>query len=203
MITTHKYEGKNKEELLKKICEDLNFESTDLFIYENEITGKIFKNKKYELEIITYKDVIFYLKDFIAHLKKSLKLDINSEININENVINIMLVSDNNAILIGKDGKTMKAIQIILKQILQRNIKSDFRLNLDIANYKIKKIKNLEREIKNIAREVLRTKIEVKLDPMNSYERRLVHTVISEFEDLETESEGTEPQRYIKVKYKD
>ena len=66
----------------------------------------------------------------------------------------------------------------------------------------VKKVKRIEREIKKIAKEVLNSKIEAKLDPMNSYERRIVHTIISNFEKLETESFGQDPMRYVVIRYK-
>ena len=74
---------------------------------------------------------------------------------------------------------------------------------VDVSIYKDKKVKRLEREVKRIMREVENTKIEAKLDPMNSYERRLVHTIVSENENLETESFGENPNRYVVIKCKE
>ena len=68
---------------------------------------------------------------------------------------------------------------------------------------KVNKEKRLEREIKKIAKEVITSKIEAKLDPMNSYDRRLVHTIIAEYEDLETESFGENPNRYVVIRHKE
>ena len=91
-----------------------------------------------------------------------------------------------------------------LDEYLYSNLNQfNLKLSLDIGNYRAKKIKNLEREIKNICKEVLNTKVEVKLDPMNSYERRIVHSIVSEFEDLQSISEGVEPHRYTIIKIKD
>ena len=75
------------------------------------------------------------------------------------------------------------------------------KINLDIAGYKSKREKNIMYEAKKIAREVSKTKIDAKLDPMNSYERRLVHTAISDFKHIDTESEGEEPNRCVVIKY--
>jgi spoIIIJ-associated protein len=63
-------------------------------------------------------------------------------------------------------------------------------------------MKKIEIEVRKIAKEVLETKIDAKLDPMNSFERRLVHTIVSEFDGLYTESEGEPPNRYVVIKYK-
>ena len=79
----------------------------------------------------------------------------------------------------------------------------DIKVNLDASSYKKKKEEYFEREIKKIAKEVLNTKIDVKLDPMNSYNRRIVHNIVSKFKNLETESVGEEPNRYTIIKYKE
>ena len=69
--------------------------------------------------------------------------------------------------------------------------------------YKAKKINNLEHEIKKIVKDILDSKIAVKLDPMNSYERMIVHNYVSKYENLKTESIGEEPNRYIIIKYEE
>ena len=74
---------------------------------------------------------------------------------------------------------------------------------MDASNYKRKKEQNFIKEIEKIIKEVLETKIDVKLDPMNSYNRRIVHNLVSDYENLETESVGEEPNRYTIIKYKE
>ena len=117
--------------------------------------------------------------------------------------IDIILISDNNSILIGKDGKTLKSLQILIRQSLLIQTNINIKINLDVANYKAKKIKNMKYEVKKIAKDVLKSHIDAKLDPMNSYERRIVHNMISEYENLQTESIGEEPNRYVLIKYKE
>ena len=74
---------------------------------------------------------------------------------------------------------------------------------LDISNYKAKREKHLIYEVKNLCQDVLKTKMDVKLDPMNSYERRIVHSTVSSFKNLITESEGESPNRYVVIRYKE
>ena len=199
MITLHKYEGKNVD-LLKEQC--LN-ELKDAYMVTKELESGLFKGKKYQLEAITKEEIISSIKSFINELSKNMNLEINSEIRIEENNINILLVSDNNNILIGKDGKTLNAIQLILRQSFKELNQFDLRIIVDVSNYKAKKIKNLEYEVKKICKEVLKTKVEVKLDPMNSYERRTVHSIVAEFEGLQSISYGETPNRYTVIKIKD
>ena len=77
------------------------------------------------------------------------------------------------------------------------------KLNLDVSNYKVKKLKNIERLVHGIAKDVEESGLTVSLDPMNSYERRLVHTIISEYPNLTTESVGEGKDRHVTIKYKE
>ena len=131
-----------------------------------------------------------------------MNVTIESEINITEdNIYNINLVTSNNSILIGKEGKTLDAIQCLLRQISQNDLQNKIKINVDISNYKYEQTKKLEKNIKNIAKEVLKTKVDTSLDPMNSYNRRIVHTIVSEFSDLETESIGEGKERHVVIRY--
>ena len=79
----------------------------------------------------------------------------------------------------------------------------DVKINIDASNYKKKKEENFEREMKKIIKDVQNTHIEVKLDPMNSYNRRIVHNLASKFKNIKTESIGEEPNRYTVIKYEE
>ena len=75
------------------------------------------------------------------------------------------------------------------------------KINIDVSNYKIKKLNNLEKEVRKIAKEIIKTKLDVSLDPMNSYERRYIHNIINEYENLKTESIGEGKERHVVIKY--
>ena len=202
MNTLHRFEGKNLEVLKKECLEQLNVNEDELYTFETEETG-LFKGKKYIIEAMTKDEIIKEIRQFINELAKKMNIEINSEIKIENENINVLLVTDNNKIMIGKDGKTLNAIQIILRQSMNELTKFGLRIIVDVGNYKNKRLKNLEREVKKICHEVLKTKVEVKLDPMNSYERRKVHSIVSEFSELESISYGENPNRYTVVKFKD
>lgn len=203
MITLYNYEDKSKELLKEKCLSELNVTEEDIFTKESETESGLFKNKKYQLIVVKKEDIIAEVKDFINTLAQKFNIEINTEVTLRDNNINVMMVSNNNAILIGKDGRTIESIQIILNQYINNQIDMNLRINVDASNYKGKKIKNFEYEIKKIAKSVLRTKVAVKLDPMNSYNRRIVHNVVSEFENLTSLSEGEEPNRYVVIDYKE
>lgn len=202
MFSLLMYEGKNREDLINKITEELNCNENELVILEQFTEGKIFKSQKYNLSVITKAEIKKQLKNFFNELSKLMNVTIESEINITEdNIYNINLVTSNNSILIGKEGKTLDAIQCLLRQISQNDLQNKIKINVDISNYKYEQTKKLEKKIKNIAKEVLKTKVDTSLDPMNSYNRRIVHTIVSEFPDLETESVGEGKERHVVIKY--
>lgn len=203
MITSYKYEGKNNEELLIDALTELKVTKDDVYFKQTTEEGKLFKAKKYIIEIIKKEDVINYIKKYINEFANKFGVKINSEVRETDGIINVMLVTENNALLIGKDGKNIDAIQILLRQAVCNQTNQNIKVLVDISGYKNKKNKNLEFEIKKICKEVLNTKVEVKLDPMNSYQRRIVHTVVSEFPNLKSESIGEAPNRYTVISYKE
>lgn len=201
MINKREYEAKTKEEALEQIKNELNLEESELYIEEEITAGKLFKSGKCVLKVITKEDVKNYLSEFIENYSKLMNIDIKYEMKEEEGIYNIVLVSSNNPILIGKDGKTLEALQLLIRQAVQKQTGYSIKVNVDISGYKNKKLKNLEYQVKKIAYEVKSSKIDAALDPMNSFERRRIHTMISEIDHLTTESVGEGKERHIVIKY--
>ena len=110
--------------------------------------------------------------------------------------------SNNNGMIIGREGKTLQAIQTLASQVVNQYTEAHLKVLVDINGYKHKQNQKIEYFAKKIAKEVLQTKIDAKLDPMNSYDRRLIHQVLSDWKHIKTVSEGVDPNRYIIIKYK-
>ena len=201
MLEMFKEEAKTKEEALEIILNKTNLTKDDFFLKSEFVEGKLFKASKYIVTALKKDDVRKYIEEFIKNLSKLLNIDIDSEVLFNGESYNVTLVSDNNSILIGKEGKTLNAIQVIIRQAIKQEASISLKINVDVGNYKLKKMKNIEREVKIIAKEVLSSKLEAKLDPMNSYERRLVHNIINEYPNLETESFGEGKDRHVVIRY--
>ena len=202
-MNVKRYEGKNKEELINDICEKLMLPKDALIIIEHEVEKGLFKNKVFQLEVITYQEVIDYIKHKLLNITSLMNIEINMEINVRDEIININVVSNNSSILIGKNGRTIEALQYLIKQMIHNELNTFININLDVDGYKEKNRDRLERLAKNIARDVINTKVEVKLDNMNAYERKIIHTSLSDSDGVTTESFGEEPNRYIVIKPKD
>ena len=196
------YEGKNLEEAKTKALEELKEVEENLTIKVLEEKKSILK-KSVTIEVFTKKDLIDYLKDSTVKILNLMNIQSNLEVKVRENSINLKIFSDNNSIIIGRDGRTLESLQNILRQILVNEVEESYKLNLDIENYKEKRVSILERTAKRIAREVAKTKVETKLDRMNSYERRIIHNALGNNKYVYTESIGEEPNRYVVIKPKE
>ena len=200
----HRYVGKTKEEAIKLAKEELQEVEENLFIKEIEvIEGGLFKKGKVEIEVIEKREVVKDIKDYLVNLLKNMGYTVNIEIKNKEEVPKYVIFSDNDAMLIGKNGKNLKALTTVVNGYLNTELGRTYKFILDVNEYKEKREHSLERLAKRIAREVATTKVEAKLDSMNSYERRIIHSILSNNKRVYTESEGEEPNRYVVIKPKE
>lgn len=200
----HKYVGKMKEEAINTAKIELQEVEDNLIIIEkDEVKGGLFKSKKVEVEVIEKREVIKFLKDYMISLLKDLGFNANIEVKKQDEVPNYIIYSDNDALLIGKAGKNLNAFSIVVNQALKKEINVPFKFVIDVSDYKEHHQKQIEILAKKVAREVATTKVEAKMDSMNSYERRIVHNVLANNKRVYTESVGEEPNRAVVIKPRD
>ncbi|MBQ6538666.1 MAG: hypothetical protein IJL76_00110 [Bacilli bacterium] len=203
-MNEHKYTGKTKEEAVQAAIEDLQELEENLIIRESsEQKGGLFKQKKVEITVIEKRDVNKYIKDFIISTIKELGFTANVEVKVKENVPNYTIFSDNDSLLIGKTGKNLSALTLVVREHISKVLGKPYRFVIDVSDYKEKNDLRLERLARKIARDVKFSKVEAKLDPMNSYERRVIHNALGKNKYVTTESEGEEPNRYVVIKPKE
>lgn len=158
-------------------------------------------NKTYVVEAVVDFDVV---KDGIEYLKTLLNnIGIESVIEakqLDEKQIQFNIETKENPILIGKNGKTMDAIQTLLKNYINLYVEDYHVILVDIGGYKKQRKKQLEILATKTAMDVVKSKTETRLSKMNAYERRVIHTKLSDWRDVTTESEGEEPNRYVVIK---
>ena len=196
------YEGRTYDEVKEKALSELKVNEEDLIIINKEEKSSLLK-KTAKIEVTTINDVQNYIKETISEILKLMGIETNFEVRRRDKTISIKLFSNNNAILIGKNGRTIGALQTIIRQIVSNQINEKLSILLDVENYKEKKEKNIEYLAKKTAREVAKTKVEVTMDSMNSYERRIVHSVLADDKYVYTESIGEEPNRCVVIKLKE
>ena len=202
MVNKHIYTGKTYEEAVNKAKIDLQELEENLIINTKE-EKKTLLSKKVEIEVIEKREVKDYLKKLIKSLLKDMGFDVEIEITVNNDTPTYRLYSTNDALLIGKDGKNLKALTTVVNAILTKEINTNYRFLIDVSDYKEKNDRRIERLAKKLAREVKETKVEVKMDSMNSYQRRLVHNILNNNKYVYTESVGVEPNRCVVIKPRD
>ena len=200
----HSYTGKSKEEAIENAKIDLQELEENLIINKKEESkGGLFKSKKVEIEVIEKREVVKDIKEFLINLLKNLGFQANIEVKVTDNIPKYTIFSDNDSLLIGKNGKNLQALSIVTSQYIKKEVGSNYKFILDVNAYKEKHERQIERLAKKTAREVSKTKIEAKMDSMNSYERRIVHNILNNNKRVYTESEGEEPNRYVVIKPKE
>lgn len=196
----YEYIGKNLEELKEKALGELNIKENDAYFYQEEEEGTLFKGKKVKLVVIIKSDILDYCKNYVKELASKMGIDVSIEAKVREDCITVNVISDNNSILIGRDGRTIDSMQTLLRNSIQNQTNHKINITLDVGSYKEKKSSNLKYRIKKMVLDVKRTGMEIKLDPMNSYERRIVHNICNELGGVITESNGEEPFRYVIIR---
>lgn len=197
------YKGKEEHAVLNEALKDLGVTIDEVLTKTSEEKGGLFSGKKVVIEIVKLEDISSFGKKILEDILKGFNLEGNIEKQIRNKQISYRIHSNNNGILIGKNGKVLSSIQTYLKQSISSQTGMYINIILDVENYKEKQNYFLERDVKKIARQVTLTKVDVKLDPMNSFQRRIVHNALSKFDYIKTESIGTEPNRCVVIKYKE
>lgn len=131
-----------------------------------------------------------------------MKVDILIQVNEENHNIEIDLKGDEMGILIGKRGQTLDSLQLLLNNAVHKNFDTYYKVKLDTENYRIRRKETLENLAKNIAYKVKRTKSPVVLEPMNPFERRVIHSALQNDRYVVTHSEGEDPFRHVVVSLK-
>ena len=144
------------------------------------------------------------IKDFLNKVFEAmdLKVEIVMTAEENSNVINVDLKGDDMGVLIGKRGQTLDSLQYLTSLVVNKGKSNYIRVKLDTEDYRRRRKETLENLARGIAYKVKKTRKPVVLEPMNPYERRIIHSALQGNKFVETASEGEEPYRHVVVKLK-
>ena len=143
------------------------------------------------------------IADFVEELLERMGIDAIAEPTTHRGHVYVDIVDgpeDDMALLIGRHGQTLDAIQELARTAVGRRLDDRIRVLVDVGDYRKRAEERLVEHAREIAERVQRTGEEEQLDPMNAYERKLVHDVVADFEDLESVSEGVDPDRFVVVR---
>lgn len=141
-----------------------------------------------------------FLNDVFAAM--NMTVVVNVTYNESEREMDIDLSGDDMGILIGKRGQTLDSLQYLVSLVVNKEVENYIRVKIDTENYRERRKETLENLAKNIAYKVKRTRRSVSLEPMNPYERRIIHSALQNDKYVTTYSEGEEPFRKVVVALK-
>lgn len=228
---TYEYEGKTEKEAIEMAAAELGLERDqfDVEIIESQKNG-LFKKGFVKIRVHTVdavehgasesdnsapaKKTLFAdplpqdefekkLIDFTASMIRKMGYDVTVEIMFREDhKLGIRLNSSKSSILIGRKGKNLDALQLLVNVYAGRLGREDIRVILDTENYRIRREESLVRLAYTVADKVRMSRKSVLLEPMNPFERRLIHTTLNDISDVETKSEGDGLYKQVRVIYK-
>jgi spoIIIJ-associated protein len=141
--------------------------------------------------------------DFVEELLERMGIDAIAEPTTHSGHVYVDILDgpeDDMALLIGRHGQTLDAIQELARTAVGRRLDQRIRVLVDVEDYRKRREDRLIERAREVAERVLETGTEERLDPMNPYERKLVHDAIAEMEGLETTSEGVDPDRFVVIR---
>lgn len=188
---------KQAEEALKATKDQIDFKITE----EKKLTTTIY-HVVATLNVDRPMNGLKYLKLILDSLNINAMVEMRKKPN---KEVKYVITSEENPILIGKGGKTLEAIQVLVRTIVNGDLDESeelYHVSVDCGGYKQQRNKQIEILATKVAKEVAETKVEAHLEPMNSYERRVVHAKLSDWRDVYTESEGEGKDRHIVIKPK-
>mgnify|MGYP004507759697 FL=1 len=173
---------------------------------QNNVKEEKSRENKLRKEIILSDEeqqkAIENVKTFIEQLKSELPEDTNYSIEVKKDTLYVDIKSPNLGFLIGYRGETLYAMQNVMSSIAGKGLSSRVRVILDIEGYKAKREKTLRELAQKVAKTVIRTKKSVKLEPMQAYERKIIHSELQKNDMVDTTSIGEEPHRRIVISLK-
>ena len=200
--------SKTKDEAINKALAQLNVKSEDLKIEVLENPSKGFlgflgaKDGLYKFTVIEKETEVDIAKAFVENILKNSNVEADLSVTQEGNVIKVDIKGEEASVLIGRRGETLDSIQLLTGLALNKiNINSSMRVVVDIENYRSKREESLIRYAQKVAREVIKTKKTKKLEYMNPYERRIIHSALQNNKSVSTYSEGTDPYRRLVVEY--
>lgn len=155
-----------------------------------------------KLKVLPKKSIEEVASDFLKSVFQAMNLEVKVIINVHEDMMDVELSGDEMGILIGKRGQTLASLQYLLSLVVNKESESYVKVKVDTENYRQRRRETLEGLAKNIAFKVKRTKRSVSLEPMNPFERRVIHSALQNDRYVTTKSEGEEPYRHVVVSLK-
>lgn len=201
--------AKTVEEAIEKALLELNLEREQVEIEILDEGSKGFLGflgaKDAEIKATEIKNIENMSREFLGKIIESMDLEASIDIKHEDNKLIIDIVGidpEDKGIIIGKRGNTLDAIQYLLSIFINKDEEEYTRVTIDIEGYREKRENTLVRLAQRMAQKAITSKIKVKLEPMNPYERRIIHFTLQDYKEITTYSEGKDPFRRVVIQLK-
>ncbi|GGE83194.1 RNA-binding cell elongation regulator Jag/EloR [Priestia taiwanensis] len=195
--------GKTVEDAVIFALEQLHTtrEKVDITVMDEGKKGLfgLFGNRLAVVEVTVKKCPIEEAENYLLSVVRGMNVDVKVEKQINGKEVTFQLIGEDIAVLIGKRGTTLNSLQYMTQLVANRYATSYLQITVDAGSYREKRKQILANLAMKVANQVLRTKKEVALEPMPSYERKVIHHVLSKNKQIQTYSAGSEPHRHIVI----
>jgi spoIIIJ-associated protein len=199
-------EGKTVESAIEEALSELNIEkeNAEIEVIDEGSKGIFGLIGGRNALVRVYKKIDFetIAREFLQPIFDSMGIDEQLEFTIEEDSINVKISAEDIGIVIGRRGETLDSLQYLLGLVINKNSDKFIRVTLDVGNYREKREETLKRLAKRLADKVAKNRKSITLEPMNPYERRIIHATLQGFRSVETYSIGEEPHRKVVIKYK-
>ena len=196
------YTAKTLEEALQEASTSLGCSVDDLdYTVTEEKKGLLGLGNSVTIDVFSMDDVKEFLFDYLGNFFTSIDQDIEVAIEQKKDGFVVNLNADNNAVLIGKMGKTLAAFNTVVRSAVNSEFKKRIDVLIDINHYKEERYAKVRAIAKRVAKQVQQSHVDAELDPMPNDERKVVHTALSEWHNIRTESDGEGAMRHICIKY--
>ena len=197
-----RYTEKTLEEALKSAARDKGVSVEDLhYNVLEEKSGFLGVGRSVEIEAYCEKDVENFIVSYVQQYFDNAQLDGQVDIENDNGFYRITVNTSNNAILIGKAGKTLQAFNRLVKAAARAEFKKRVGLLIDVNGYKEDRYEKITKMAIRVAKDVRRTKIDATLDPMPADERKAIHNALANMEDITTQSTGEGATRRLQILY--
>ena len=206
MLKSIEVQGRTEDEAIEAALEQLGMARDDVSveIVEQARTGFLgLKNIPAVVKVVyeAKEERIEQVDSFLTGLFERMDIDVSLDISEAEGSINVILTGKDPGALIGRRGETLDAIQHLTNYVVNRSVSGRIRINLDAENYRQRRNEALENLASRTASKVLKYRRNMTLDPMNAYERHVIHTALQDHKQVSTFSVGSEPNRRVVIAF--
>ena len=195
-----RFTAKTVQDAVNLACQELNV-TVDELNYEVISETKTFFTKRAEIECYTIAMVQEYIEGYVRRFISEMGFEVETVSYLQDGRIYCNINTSNNSILIGKAGVILRAINYIVKNAVSTTYKKRIELSVDINGYKEERYKKVASMARKLGKQVLRTKADIKLDPMPADERKVMHQELAKLDHVKTQSYGEGKNRHMVISY--